>query len=80
MELIQQEELIARRARGESIRKIAEQMSLSTATVFKWVRRLKVEVTTALAIERDALYSNLEGKAIEQAEVYLLSIINDFTR
>lgn len=51
-----QQEMIELRAKGWSIRKIADQLQVGKSTVVNWLAELEEEIATRKAIELDALY------------------------
>jgi hypothetical protein len=63
-----QEEIVMMRARGDSIRKIAQAMSMSATTVCRVLKELATEVQNAAAIERDEMFVRLKADHLSRME------------
>ena len=67
----QQEEIVTRRSKGQSLRSIAETMDVSKTTVALHVRKLALEIQNAVNIEKDALIERVQMSAANRFETKL---------
>ena len=67
----QQEEIVIRRSKGQSLRSIAETMDVSKTTVALHVRKLALEIQNAVNLEKDALIERVQLSAAKRLETTL---------
>ena len=67
----QQEEIVTRRSKGQSLRTIAEGMCISKTTVAEYVKKLELEIHNAVNIEKDAFIERVQMDSAKRLETKL---------